>query len=239
MTWDDTHARWWLEELAGDPSYERDVDPLLRSLVPSASDGTLLDVGCGEGRSLGRFGTSVGVDLLPSLARIASAHGPVVIADASLGLPFRNEAFAGAYAVLVLEHLIYPFRLVGEMARVVRPGGWCVVVHNHPVMTAPESGPVIDTTDGEVLWRWGGVPGWRAHRRAGRHRNGSIPPSHGRCAADRVCAPRNGRLTSSSRRRLARWRTPSFYAQRHVPRLFGARWRRTDSIGRGDGVGLR
>ncbi|MEK7252198.1 MAG: methyltransferase domain-containing protein, partial [Actinomycetota bacterium] len=234
----DTHARWWLEELAGDPSYERDVDPLLRSLVPSASDGTLLDVGCGEGRSLGRFGPSVGVDLLPSLARIASAHGPVVIADASIGLPFRDGAFAGAYAVLVLEHLIDPFRLVGEMARVVRHGGWCVVVHNHPVLTAPDSGPVVDTTDGEVLWRWGAyLGGGHTDEPAG---TGTVRFHHRTVGELLTGFARHGwALDQFVETPLGEMEDPLFYAQRHVPRLFGARWRRTDSIGRGDGVGLR
>ena len=41
-----------------------------------------------------------------------------------------------------------------ETARVVRPGGHLVVVINHPVVTSPESAPLIDP-DGEILWRWG------------------------------------------------------------------------------------
>jgi hypothetical protein len=29
------------------------------------------------------------------------------------------------------------------------------MVVNHPLFTAPDSGPVVDPTDGEVFWRWG------------------------------------------------------------------------------------
>jgi len=225
VTWEDSHAPWWLEELAGDPSYERDVDPLLRSLVPEPVGGLLLDVGCGEGRSLGRFGPTVGVDLLPALARIASARAPVVIADASIALPFGDASFAGAYAVLVLEHLIDPSRLIAEMARVVRPGGWCVVVHNHPVLTAPDSGPVVDTTDGEVLWRWGSYLGaGHTDEPAGvgtvrfHHRTVGVLLSG---FAD--CGWSLERFVETP---LGEMEDPVFYAQRHVPRLFGARWRR-------------
>lgn len=181
---------------------------------------------------MGRFGTTVGVDLLPSLARIAATRGPVAIADASIGLPFRDGAFAGAYAVLVLEHLIDPFKLVAEIARVVRPGGWCVVVHNHPVMTAPDSGPVVDTTDGEVMWRWGSYLGGGHtdepagagtvrfhHRTVGALLSGFA--SHGWALEEFVETP------------LGEMEDPLFYAQRYIPRLFGARWRRVASIAQG------
>lgn len=232
MTWDDAHTPWWLEELAGDPSYERDVDPLLGSLIPVADAGLLLDIGCGEGRSLGRFGRTVGVDLLPSLARIAVTRGPVVICDASVALPFGDATFAGAYAVLVLEHLIDPFRLVAEMARVVRTGGWCVVVHNHPVLTAPDSGPVVDTGDGEVLWRWGSyLGGGHTDEPAGagtvrfHHRPVGVLLSG---FADSGWA-----LERFVETPLGEMEDPLFYAQRHVPRLFGARWRRLSGTGPG------
>jgi len=225
VTWDDAHAPWWLEEVAGDPSYQRDVDPMLLDLVPGPGPGLLLDVGCGEGRSLGRFGRTVGVDLLAALARIAITRGPVVIADAGRALPFADAAFDGAYAVLVLEHLADPSGLIAEMGRVVRPGGWCVVVHNHPVLTAPDSGPVIDMTDGEVLWRWGGYLG------AGHTDEPAGPGTvrfHHRTVAALLSAFAGAgwsleRLIEAP---LGAMDDPLFYAQRYIPRLLGGRWRR-------------
>ena len=51
---------------------------------------------------------------------------------------------------LIADHATF----FAETARVVRPGGHLVVVINHPVMTSPDSAPLIDP-DGEILWRWG------------------------------------------------------------------------------------
>jgi SAM-dependent methyltransferase len=225
VTWDDAHAGWWLEEVALDSSYERDVDPLLVRLVPAGGHGLVLDVGCGEGRSLGRFGPTVGVDLLPTLARVAATRGPVVIADAAAGLPFSDGVFSGAYAVLVLEHLADPSRLIAEMARVVAPGGWCVIVHNHPVLTAPDSGPVVDTTDGEVLWRWGEYLGaGHTDEPAG---GGTVRFHHRTLGALlSAFAERGWALEQLVETPLGPMDDPLFFAQRYIPRLFGARWRR-------------
>lgn len=223
MTWDDAHASWWLEEIAGDPSYERDVDPMLSELVPPGGDGPILDLGCGEGRSLGRFGRTIGVDLLPALAAVAAGRGPVVIADAAHGLPFADGAFGGVYAVLVLEHLPDPAPVIAEMARVVRPGGWCVLVHNHPVLTAPDSGPVVDEADGEVLWRWGEyLGGGHTDEPAG---SGTVRFHHRTVAALLSGFADHGwDLQRMIEARLGPMDDPLFYAQRFIPRLFGARW---------------
>ena len=226
MTWDDAHAQWWLDEVAGDPSYERDVDPVLLDLIPQANPGFVLDVGCGEGRWLGRFGRAVGVDLLPALAKVAAAKGPVVVADASRSLPFADATFDGAYAVLVLEHLPDPNPTIAEMARVVRPGGWCVVVHNHPVLTAPDSGPVVDSSDGEVLWRWGEYLGTgHTDEPAG---TGTVRFHHrtvaGLLSAFGAAGWSLQRLVEAP---LGPMDDPLFYAQRFIPRLLGARWVRS------------
>lgn len=225
MTWEDSHASWWLEEIAGDPSYERDVDPMLRALVPPGGSDQILDLGCGEGRSLGRFGRTVGVDLLPSLAAVAAGRGPVVIADAARGLPFADATFDGVYAVLVLEHVPDVTPVISEMARVVRGGGWCVVVHNHPVLTAPDSGPVVDVGDGEVLWRWGEyLGGGHTDEPAG---SGTVRFHHRTVAALLTgFADQGWDLERVIEARLGAMDDPLFYAQRFIPRLFGARWRR-------------
>lgn len=55
---------------------------------------------------------------------------------------------------MVTEHMANLTRLWSELSRVIAPGGFLVVVQNHPIFTAPGSAPVIDF-DQEVLWRFG------------------------------------------------------------------------------------
>ncbi|MGW4874042.1 class I SAM-dependent methyltransferase [Streptomyces chartreusis] len=98
-------------------------------------DGTrrLLDVACGTGivtrrLATGRDGLRVtGVDLAPAMARQAAARlpGTVVLAD-SRRLPFREGRFDAVSSVWLL-HLAPTAEdvraIVGECARMLRPGG--------------------------------------------------------------------------------------------------------------------
>ncbi|MFE6589183.1 class I SAM-dependent methyltransferase [Streptomyces sp. NPDC057781] len=102
------------------------------SLVPRQARG-LLDVACGTGivtrrLAAGREGMRVtGVDLAPAMARYAAARlpGAVVLAD-SRRLPFRDGEFDAVCSVWLL-HLAGGDEnvraIVGECARVLRPGG--------------------------------------------------------------------------------------------------------------------
>jgi SAM-dependent methyltransferase len=224
VTWDEALAAWWLEEVATDPGYERDVDPLLSAVLPADRGGLLLDVGCGQGRSLGRYGKTVGLELLPTLAAVAARKGPVVQADLVQPLPFGDGSFAGAYVVLVLEHLLDPVPLAKELARVVQKGGWCALVHNHPVLTAPESGPVVDTGDGEVMWRWGDYlgKGW-TDEPAG---DGSVRFHH-RTLGDLLgmFASAGWSLEELREAPAGDPDDPLLQAQRSIPRLIAMRWR--------------
>ena len=152
--WDDL-ADWWLTELESDPTYEQVVVPLLLHLV-AADRGTVLDVGCGNGRIMaqlqgGEF-EPVGCDLNATLLKNASLLAPVMRVDLP-GIPLRDGAIDGAVVVLSFEH--FSDEIFAELARVIRPGGWMAAVANHPFVTAPGSASVIDPTDGEVFWRPG------------------------------------------------------------------------------------
>ena len=94
--------------------------------------GRVLEIGVGTGRialPLRATGIDVaGVDLsAPMVERLLSkGTAPVVLGDATR-LPFRDRAFGAAIAVHVL-HLIPAWRdAIGELARVVRPGGTLLV----------------------------------------------------------------------------------------------------------------
>ena len=155
-------AGWWVSE-ADHPAYQEEVIPLFRRMLRTAPGEVLLDLGCGDGRiqdlvrdMAGAPGVvTVGVDLSPELARAAARRHPVVRSRLpDLGC-IRDGAADGAYVVLVLEHIRDTGRFYAEVARVVRPGGRLTMVINHPVYTAPGSGPVIDPADGELFWRFG------------------------------------------------------------------------------------
>lgn len=148
-------AEWWFAEVGGDAVFAADIVPLLGDALPERR-GVWLDLGCGEGRVMRALGGDVfGCDLSAQLLGVAARAGPVVQCRLpNLGW-LRSGSIAGAYAVLVLEHVADLRALFAAVRRVVRPGGHLVVVANHPAFTAEGSGPVVDLDEGEVLWRWG------------------------------------------------------------------------------------
>jgi SAM-dependent methyltransferase len=148
------HAEWWLAQVQDDPIYRSDVIPLLTRMLAGVS-GTMLDLGCGEGQVMALFpGRVIGCDISGRLLRRAKRRGPVVRAELpDLGW-LRSGAVDAAYLVLVIEHLS-DLEVLVTASRVVRPGGNLVLVMNHPAFTAAGSGPILDQTDGEILWRWG------------------------------------------------------------------------------------
>jgi SAM-dependent methyltransferase len=156
--WEDL-AGWWMQEVADDPAYREEVLPVLLDLLEPQPGRSYLDAGCGDGRVMRAVvetgGRAIGCDLNLELLRLAQAEGPVV----GCRLPnldwIRSGVFDGAYASLVVEHLADLASLFGALAGAVRTGGPLALVVNHPLFTAPDSGPVIDSTDGEVFWRWG------------------------------------------------------------------------------------
>lgn len=114
-----------------------DVARLLKS-----ERGEALELGCGSGglslALAGRFARIVGLDLSDArieLARHAvTEHRPDLSGrveftrgDAGARLEFPNDSFDVVIACAVLEHVVDPFLMVDEIARVCRPGG-CTVV---------------------------------------------------------------------------------------------------------------
>lgn len=222
--WSDL-AGWWLDELAFDPAYTDDVERLLFEMIAPQPGERWLDLGCGEGRTVRRLRSvgvdAIGCDLNAELLSLARHAAPVIQCRLpDLGWA-RPDAFDGASTMLTLEHLP-GLDLFAEVYRVVRPGGSFAVVMNHPLYTAPGSGPVVDPTDGEVFWRWGNYlePGATTEAAgAGEvtfyHRPLSTLLS--------VAADAGWRLEKLAERPIVK---PELAGQDHIPRLLGARWRR-------------
>lgn len=95
--------------------------------------GRWIDLGCGQGEFVARAG--LGHTLTPmvldrSRANVAAARatGAIgLVADLDAQLPFADEAFDGVAMIEVIEHIPRAERLVDELARVLRPGGWLIL----------------------------------------------------------------------------------------------------------------
>jgi SAM-dependent methyltransferase len=154
VSWEEL-AGWWLGEVS-DPAYDEVVTPLLLEVLPRGGGGVVADLGSGDGRLMpviaeATGGRVVGVELVEDLARESAQ--PVVLSRLPM-LPLETGSLDGACVVLVLEHVEDHEAFFNETARAVKPGGFLVVVANHPFWTAPGSTPISDT-DGEILWRPG------------------------------------------------------------------------------------
>jgi ubiquinone/menaquinone biosynthesis C-methylase UbiE len=102
------------------------------------SGSTILDAGCGTGlisRSLN--GTVVGLDINVWNLERARVHAPQVnfIAGDIENLPLTDGKFDTIVCTETLEHLKQPEKAIGELDRVLKPGGRLIgsVPHRHVI----------------------------------------------------------------------------------------------------------
>ena len=110
----------------------------LIEFLPRAADAAWLEAACGPaivGRALAPLvGRVLGIDLTPAMIAIARREAEragltntgFAVGDAA-ALPLPDAAVDGAVTRFSLHHIPLPWRVVGELARVVRPGGWVVL----------------------------------------------------------------------------------------------------------------
>lgn len=230
VSWDRIDS-WWLEELAGDPAYNEEIEPLLMSLLKPQPELLYLDLGCGEGRLMGSVKAAgsrvVGCDLSQLLLSRAILHGPVVRCALPSLKWVKPASFDGAYVGLVLEHLRDEKSFFSSAADVVRSHGVLAMVINHPIWTAPKSSPIEDA-GGEILWR----PGIYFGRGFSREPAGDSKVTfYHRTMADLVnsASAAGWDLQQMEERGLSPEqvaRVPDLEGQEHIPRVLGLRWTR-------------
>ena len=124
-----------LRDALGASPDDRAVLGLFAERVREAGGGAVGDLGCGPGRVTAHLhdrGLDVfGLDLSPGMVEVARRTHPHLRFQVGslLDLPVADDALAGALAWYSVIHTP-PERLpdvLGELVRVVRPGGWLVL----------------------------------------------------------------------------------------------------------------
>ena len=142
--------------------------PALRGLVPRPLDGRrVLDAACGSGAQcewLADQGAEViGIDLSPGMideaARRVGDRVTLHVADLDGPLPIATGSVDGITCSLALHYLDDWATALGSFARILRPGGWCVLSSDHP-FAPPLPGQRGGYFDRELVvdrWVKGGV----------------------------------------------------------------------------------
>lgn len=161
----------WTGTLAREAEQYLEQSLLPDALHPAAS---VLDLGCGPASNLARlrrlglpFARYVGFDLSPAMlaARRVPAYATAdfVRGDAHR-LPFAGGVFDVILSTWMFSHLPEPVRAVREARRLLRPGGWLIVL----CITRPtglagallrpvESAFLMDCIPPEEMRAWPGV----------------------------------------------------------------------------------
>ena len=106
---------------------------LILEYLGDLSGRRVLDVGCGKGRFARVLGGQYpraeiwGLDLAEAMLRFVPP-GIRRCAGSMTELPFPDHAFDAAYATESLEHAVEIEKAVGEICRVVKPGGRIIII---------------------------------------------------------------------------------------------------------------
>ena len=144
----DGHAEFYDRLFARytDPTDSAGAD-LTRLLGPPAGDGWVLDVCCGGGLSglaLATAGWRVrGVDISADQLRLAAPRLRGVARADAHRMPFRSASIGHAAAMFAHTDVDDFAAVVGEVARVLSPGGRFVYLGTHPCFVGPHDSPTV------------------------------------------------------------------------------------------------
>jgi ubiquinone/menaquinone biosynthesis C-methylase UbiE len=152
-------ATWYARNASKDDEYRRAAMRIAGALDPGAD---VLDVATGPGHlaielaklssRLGEFGPRrvAGIDISRSFVRIAeeNARGAGVDVQFQLGnahaLPFEDGSFDAVICRAAFKNFGEPVEALNEMERVLRPGGFCLVMDLNRHTSIPDIHEYID-----------------------------------------------------------------------------------------------
>ncbi len=124
----------WFNQLIDTLQFRAVRRALALAAVPRGA--RFLDVGCGTGRWVRRYGelgfSAVGLDATIGMLRIARTQGTSAPLTAGLAqsLPFSDAAFDCLSDITVVQHIPYELQpeALQEMVRVIKPGGRMILM---------------------------------------------------------------------------------------------------------------
>ena len=154
----ETHERDYFERIAPTwdayvaSAYEVELQERLTGLLPWHQDMTVLDAGTGTGYLAGMVaplvGNVIGVDCAPAMLtrageKMAQAGYQHVSFREGMAeqLPLATDSVDVAMCHMLLHHVVSPRTVLEELRRVVRPGGYMLIVdaHTHKYHWTPEA----------------------------------------------------------------------------------------------------
>lgn len=183
--WEANAETWTRHARAGYDVYRDALNtPAFLAMLPPIQGLVGLDVACGEGsntRALAKLGAKMqAVDIAPTFIRHAEAEEaarPLGIAyrvGDGMDLPYDASSFDFATSFMALMDMPDQDKALGQIARVLKPGGFLQFSILHPCFVPPyrktlrepdgtvraiEVGRYFDAVDGEVeRWRFSNAP---------------------------------------------------------------------------------
>jgi SAM-dependent methyltransferase len=158
--WEANAEAWTRQSRAGYDIYRDALNtPAFLAMLPPIEGLNGLDVGCGEGsntRELARLGATMrAVDIAPTFIRHAQATeaadplGIVFQTADGMALPFADSSFDFVTAFMSLMDMPDQERVLTEIQRVLRPGGFLQFSILHPCFM-PAHRKVLREADGTV-----------------------------------------------------------------------------------------
>jgi len=125
-------------------TYDKDINPvvalqerILRATLPDARSKTVVDLGCGTGRSLSLWREQkparlIGIDFSPPMLRRAASSADSLIAADCSALPLGDGIADLVSCCLTLGYLSDIDSFASEVARITSPGGAILISELHP-----------------------------------------------------------------------------------------------------------